>query len=105
VYDRVNGFINPSAFTAVPEYQFGNLPKATSLRVPAPGSGNWDGTLLKTVSVKERVNFTFRAEAQNVFNHPGFAMPNTTLGSATVGQITSTYNNARSLQIGGRIFF
>jgi hypothetical protein len=105
VYSRANGFINPNAFTAVPEYQFGNLPKATSLRGPAPGSGNWDGTLLKTVSVKERVNFTFRAEAQNVFNHPWFAMPNTTLGSATFGQITSTYNNARSLQIGGRITF
>jgi hypothetical protein len=49
------------------------------------------------------VNFTFRAEAQNVFNHHWFAMPNTTLGSATFGQIASTYDNARSLQIGGRI--
>jgi hypothetical protein len=76
---------------------------ATSLHCPARGSGNWDGTLLKTVSVKERVNFTFRAEAQNVFNHPWFAMPNTTLGSENFGQIASTYDNARSLQIGGRI--
>jgi hypothetical protein len=60
--------------------------------------------------VKDRVNFTFRAEAQNVFNHPWFSMPNTTLGTTTFGQITSTNNgdaitNARSLQIGGRITF
>jgi trimeric autotransporter adhesin len=110
IYTRVNGFIDPDAFAQVPEYQFGNLPKATALRGPGPGSSNWNATLLKTVTVKERVNFTFRAEAQNVFNHPWFSMPNTTLGTTTFGQITSTNNgdaitNARSLQIGGRITF
>lgn len=104
-FQRVNGFINPNAFTAVSEYQFGNLPKATTLRGPTSGSGNWDGTLLKTIAVKDRVKFTFRAEVHNVLNHPWFALPNTTLGSATFGQITSTYNSARSLQLGGRIAF
>jgi hypothetical protein len=89
----------------VSEYQFGNLPKATTLRGPTSGSGNWDGTLLKTIAVKDRVKFTFRAEVHNVLNHPWFALPNTTLGSATFGQITSTYNSARSLQLGGRIAF
>jgi hypothetical protein len=105
LYDRVNGYINPGAFTAVPEYQFGNLQKASSLRGPGSGVGNWDATLNKTISIKDRVNFAFRAEAENVFNHPWFALPNTTLGSSTFGQITSTYNNARSLQLGGRITF
>jgi hypothetical protein len=105
LYDRVNGFINPSAFTAVPEYQFGTLQKASSIRGPGPGAGNWDATLSKTVSIKDRVNFAFRAEAENVFNHPWFALANTTLGSSTFGHITSTYNSARSLQIGGRVTF
>ena len=105
LYDRVNGYINPNAFVPVAEYQFGNLPKAAPLRGPTSGSGNWDATLLKTVSLKDRANLTFRAEVQNVFNHPWFALPNTTLGSATFGQITSTYNNARSIQLGGRITF
>jgi hypothetical protein len=105
LYSRVNGFINPSAFTAVNEFQFGNEPKASTLRGPGPGAGNWDATLKKSVSIKDRVNVAFRAEAQDVFNHPWFALPNTTLGSSTFGRITSTYNNARSLQLGGRITF
>ncbi len=105
VYSRVNGFINPAAFSTVPEYVFGNAPKAIAERGPAPGIGNWNATLLKTVSVKDRVNFTFIAQAQNLFNHPWFALPNTTLGSPTFGRITSTYNNARNLQIGGRVTF
>ena len=105
VYDRVSGFINPKAFTTVPEYQFGNLPKAIAERGPAPGTGNWDAALLKSVPIVERVNVTFRAEVQNLFNHPWFALPNTTLGSGTFGQISSTYNNARAIQIGGRITF
>ena len=109
-YSRVNGYINPNAYTMVPEYQFGNLPKATGFRGPGPGSSNWNATLLKTVAVKDRVNFTFRAEAQNVFNHPWFSLPNATLGTTAFGQITSTNNgdaitNARNLQIGGRITF
>jgi hypothetical protein len=103
-YDRVNGYINPAAFTAVPEYAFGNLPKTASLRGPGPGNGNWDATLHKNVRL-ERVNLAFRVEAENLFNHPWFALPNTVLGSATFGKITSTYNSARSLQIGGRITF
>ncbi len=108
LYTRVAGYINPGAFTAVPEYQFGDSPKAASLRGPTSGPGNWDATLLKSIPVKERVNVTFRAEVQNVFNHPWFALPNTTLGSATsatFGQITSDYNTPRNIQIGGRITF
>jgi len=42
LYSRVNGYINPAAFTAVNEFQFGNEPKAgTALRGPGSGSGNW----------------------------------------------------------------
>jgi hypothetical protein len=105
LYSRVNGYINPSAFAAVPEFQFGNAPKASTLRGPGPGNGNWDATLIKSVSVKDRVKLAFRAEARNIFNHPWFDLPNTTLGSSTFGQITATYNTARSIQLGGRISF
>jgi len=105
LYSRVNGFINPKAFTAVNEFEFGNEPKASTLRGPGPGAGNWDATLKKSVSIKDRVNVSFRAEARNIFNHPWFALPNTTLGSSTFGQISSTYNTARSLQLGGRLSF
>jgi hypothetical protein len=106
LYNRVNGYIAPGAFTAVNEFQFGNAPKAdTALRGPGSGTGNWDSTLIKTVSIKDRVNIAFRAEVQNIFNHPWFALPNTTLGSSTFGQITSDYNTPRQIQLGGRITF
>jgi hypothetical protein len=106
LYNRVNGYINPSAFTPKSEFQFGNEPKAdTTLRGPGPGAGNWDTTLIKTVAIKDRVNFAFRAEVQNIFNHPWFALPNTTLGTSTFGQITSDYNTPRRIQLGGRISF
>ena len=105
LYSRVDGYINPKAFTAVGEFQFGNEPKASTLRGPGPGAGNWDATLIKTVAIRDRVNFAFRAEAQNIFNHPWFALPNTTLGSSTFGQITSDYNSPRKIQLGGRITF
>jgi hypothetical protein len=106
LYSRVNGYINPNAFTAVNEFQFGNETKAdTDLRGPGSGTGNWDTTLIKTFAIKERVNIAFRAEAQNILNHPWFALPNATLGSSTFGQITSDYNTPRQIQIGGRITF
>lgn len=105
LYSRVNGYINANAFTAVPEFQFGNSPKASALRGPLSGSGNWDSSLHKNVAVGERFNVALRIDAENLFNHPWFAAPNTTLGSATFGQITSTYNTPRTIQVGGRISF
>jgi len=51
------------------------------------------------------VNVAFRAEAQNIFNHPWFNLPSTTLGLSTFGQITGDYNTPRQIQIGGRVTF
>jgi hypothetical protein len=44
-------------------------------------------------------------EAENLFNHHWFSLPNTVLGNANFSKITSTYNSARSQQVGGRITF
>jgi len=46
-----------------------------------------------------------RIDARNLFNHPWFGAPGTTFGSSTFGQITSTYNTPRTIQVGGRITF
>ena len=106
IYSRLSGYINPSAFTAVPEFAFGNAPKATtSLRAPRSGAGNWDASLHKNIAVHERLNVALRIDARNLFNHPWFGAPGTTFGSSTFGQITSTYNTPRTIQVGGRITF
>jgi hypothetical protein len=101
----VTGYINSSAFISVPEFSFGSSPKASSLRAPLSGSGNWDTSLHKNVTVRDRLNVALRIDARNLFNHPWFAAPSTTLGSSTFGKITSTYNTPRTIQVGGRISF
>jgi hypothetical protein len=101
----VTGYINPNAFASVPQFSFGNSPKASSLRAPLSGAGNWDTSLHKNVKVGERLNVALRIDARNVFNHPWFGAPNTTLGTSTFGTITSTYNTPRTIQVGGRISF
>jgi hypothetical protein len=47
----------------------------------------------------------FRAEAFNVFNHPQFQGPHTTVGQSDFGTITSTVNNPRELQLALKLYF
>jgi hypothetical protein len=103
LYDRLNGYINPAAFTASDAYTFGDAPRTTSLR--GPGFENWDISLFKSVPIHERANVQFRAQAFNAFNTPYFAGPNTAFGSANFGKITTQANFPRYLQLGLRIAF
>lgn len=98
LYQRLNGYINPAAFTASPAFTFGNAPRTLTLR--GPGYENWDISLFKSVLVRERVNVQFRAETFNTFNTPLFAGPNTAFGSANFGAITAQANFPRYLQLG-----
>ncbi len=98
LYQRLNGYINPAAFTASPAYSFGDAPRTLALR--GPGYENWDISLFKSVLVRERFNIQFRAQTFNTFNTPLFAGPNTAFGSANFGTITSQANFPRYLQLG-----
>jgi hypothetical protein len=88
--------------------------------VPAPGSiGNtgrnffiapvytqWDSSLSKTFKVTERVNFMLRFDARNVLNHPSFDNPTAVINSTIFGRINdSVTNNARRIQVSGKISF
>jgi hypothetical protein len=70
-----------------------------------PGQANWDMSVFKTFSVKEKLKGQFRAEALNAFNTPMFAAPNVAFGSSSFGRITSQVNLARMMQLGVRMFF
>ena len=54
---------------------------------------------------RESMKAEFRAEAFNAFNHPQFCGPNTTIDSGSFGQIWSTCNDPRELQLGLRIYW
>lgn len=103
LFDRLNGYINPAAFTASGAYTFGNAPRTLSLR--GPGFANWDISLFKTVRVYDRANVQFRAQTFNTFNTPQFAGPNTAYGSSNFGKITAQANFPRYLQLGLHITF
>ncbi len=44
----------------------------------ARGINNWNISLFKNISLRERLDIQFRAEAYNVFNHTQFSNVNTT---------------------------
>jgi hypothetical protein len=88
--------------------------------VPAPGSiGNtgrnffiapvynqWDSSLSKVFKITERVGFNLRFDARNVLNHPSFDNPTAVINSSIFGRINdSVTNNARRIQVSGKITF
>jgi hypothetical protein len=99
--DRLTNYINPAAFTAAPQFTFGNVGRYIPMR--GPGMANWDLSLFKTVPIKERMWVQFRAEMLNAFNTPMFNGPNTTFGSGSFGRITSQSNISRQMQLSLRL--
>jgi hypothetical protein len=73
-----------------------------------PGQWNIDFSLGKATVVgglREAATLLFRAEFYNAVNHPQFANPGTTLGSATFGVITTTSVAPRLIQFGLKYVF
>jgi hypothetical protein len=101
---RINdgNYLDRAAFSAAPQFTFGNLPYNISLR--GPGWMNMDASLFKTFTIGERIKAQFRAEALNFTNTPYFADPTTNINSGSFGQIASQRNFSRLVQIGVRFF-
>jgi hypothetical protein len=76
-------------------------------RLRQDGIKNWDFALFKqtTFGPGERMGIQFRTEFFNIFNTPQFAAPNTTVGSPTFGQVTSTLANPRLIQFALKFTF
>ncbi|MBV9742908.1 MAG: carboxypeptidase regulatory-like domain-containing protein, partial [Acidobacteriia bacterium] len=100
---RLNGWLNPAAFSQAPQFTFGDTSRFLDLR--GPGLFSWDLSVFKGFSITERVNAQFRAEAFNATNSVYFSTPSTTFTSPTFGVITSQANTPRMLQLGVRATF
>jgi hypothetical protein len=84
--------------------------------VSGPGLGDLDLSLFRKFRITERFRAELRAESTNFTNSPGFANPNTTVGSANFGRITGTLaglianqgtggTGPRAIQLGLRVTF
>jgi trimeric autotransporter adhesin len=100
---RINNWLNPAAFSQAPQFTFGDISRFIGVR--GPGLFNWDASLFKSFSIRERVKAQFRAEAFNATNTVYFGNPNTTFTNPTFGVITTQINQPRMLQLGARFTF
>jgi hypothetical protein len=90
-------WFNTAAFRAS-TYVYGNSPRDPLV---GPGTHSFNLTLMKQFQLpyNERHSLEFRAEAFNAFNTPQFANPDSYLGDSAFGQVTSTKNDNRELQL------
>jgi hypothetical protein len=81
--------------------------------IRGPGSFNIDASLIKNTRIGH-VETEFRVEAFNLLNHPQFGNPNTTLGNAAFGTISTMLSNPscavcgtveRQVQLGVKVRF
>ena len=76
--------------------------------ITGPGQFNTDFSLGKVTTVggiRENAQLAFRVEFYNAFNHPQFANPGTTYGTATFGVITQSSVAPRLIQFGLKYLF
>jgi hypothetical protein len=91
-------FVRPAPFT------LGNAPRALS-SVRSPVSFTADLSVGKQFQIREEMNFEFRVEAKNAFNHPVFGTPDTNVGDDTFGTISYTALGPREVQLGFKFNF
>jgi hypothetical protein len=83
----------------------GELGTLQFLQFNAPPVFNWDASLIKNISVTERVNAQLRFEFFNVLNTPIFFLTSQDVNSTNFGRITQTLNAPRVVQVAAKITF
>ncbi|HZR67289.1 MAG TPA: carboxypeptidase regulatory-like domain-containing protein [Terriglobales bacterium] len=91
-------------FVRPADYTLGDAPRTIgSLR--SPSHFTTDLSIGKQFRIREEMNFEFRIEAQNAFNHPVFGTPDTSVDDGNFGAITSTSVGPRQVQLGFKFNF
>ncbi len=101
-------FLNRAAFALVPigpasggTLRPGNVGKSAFL---SPGRKNWDLSIAKSFTFRERYRFQIRGEAFNAFNTVNLSTPITDLTNASFGRILAV-GEARRMQLNARFTF
>jgi hypothetical protein len=112
-HDVVTGvpWYNPSAFAPPQKWTYGNAPRNN---VYAPGSGNWDISLMKMFVFKgeEGLRLQLRTDWFDAFNHFNLGSPGAPIGDvrdgclpvATSGKIFGG-SGSRIIQVAARLIF
>jgi Carboxypeptidase regulatory-like domain len=95
-------WFSPSSFSAAATGTFGNCPAQGP--VIGPGYVDADISLQKNFPISESKKLQFRADFLNAFNHPNFAVPNDSFGSATFG-VTNATQDSREMQFALKFIF
>ncbi|HXJ42355.1 MAG TPA: hypothetical protein VNH18_23950, partial [Bryobacteraceae bacterium] len=92
-----------AAFSAPGAGEFGNTGRNFFV---GPHYLAFDASLLKRVSLNERLKLEFRADATNLTNSVMFGAPTTDITSGTFGRIRNTVTSgSRKVQLGAKIHF
>ncbi len=98
-----NGWFNPAAFVDPGQALQGNVTRNV---LRGPGTAQVDFSAIKTFMFFEKIRTQFRAEAYNLINHPIFSQPASNISTpTTVGKISSTSGDNRSIQLAVKVMF
>ena len=96
-------YLNPACFVLPAKGFLGN---ASRVPVSGPDFVNTDFSVIKQFALPwENMGLNFRAEFFNLFNHAQFGLPVNVVGGTGFGQVTSTVNNPRLMQLGLKLTF
>ena len=101
-HPTINQAFNTAAFAVPAQYTFGNVGR-NSMR--AENDYDEDVSLFKTFPITELMKFELRAEAFNVLNITNYGTPDSNLGDASAGVVSSLANNPRQLQFAAKLRF
>ena len=98
-------YINKAAFVDPAAYAFGNLPRSAPYGLFAPHTVGADMSLKREINITERMRLNLQADVFNVTNTVCFAAPGTNIDSSNFGQVTTTSNLPRKIQLDARFVF
>jgi hypothetical protein len=99
----VQRWFNTAAFDAQSQFTLGNAPTTVGW---GPSQRRLDLSLFKDINLRGSSRLQLRWEVYNVMNVANFANPNTALGNAQFGSISSTGNSIpRQMQFAAKVLF
>jgi len=83
-------WFDPTVFVAPAQGRFGNSAKGV---IKGPGVNLWNATFAKNFRFREDLRLRVELMARNLFNHPNWSEPNTTIGGSRAGKISAADGN------------